>query len=404
MCCSEFCLTASWEILCQVPNTRLKWVSRRKGIPRNVPAFQLSFHLWSALPTLLPQRDRLSPLQHFCLFCFASLLFQGTPGPSFLPLEVTGNGGGKARADGENRVVLAGEAVLRTSLHVGHSHSCQRQMSPVHSCTDPERCIIEKLSKTTARPLVLFSFSIPAALSMTVLFGNTWKGTPEQKTLQQLGLKEPLIANKNIRVWKLAWIQTLHSPQTIDLIRILSQIFLHIYIIFIGTKEFGQMQVNPPSVWDWASHVWTKDLCEGHHGGLSAEQKEAELQHLHLHHANNRQENPAEAEAYHFGCRPLTLGFLHENHFGIGAEVLPGQDHLLASQNRAVVRVLLLHHGKLVCRPLSWRGDTDRRPMGQLWGRGAFITQGTFDLASLIFLLNIGVYKPSEGTLSKAKG
>lgn len=83
---------------------------------------------------------------------------------------------------------------------------------------------------------------------MTVLFGNTWKGTPEQKTLQQLGLKEPLIANKNIRVWKLAWIQTLHSPQTIDLIRILSQIFLHIYIIFIGTKEFGQMQVNPPSV------------------------------------------------------------------------------------------------------------------------------------------------------------
>lgn len=47
-------------------------------------------------------------------------------------------------------------------------------------------------------------------------------------------------------------------------------------------------------------------------------------------------------------AEPLTLSFLHENDFGIGAEVLPGQDHLLTTQNRAAVHVLLLHHGKLV--------------------------------------------------------
>lgn len=59
------------------------------------------------------------------------------------------------------------------------------------------------------------------------------------------------------------------------------------------------------------------------------------------------------------GCHSLTLVFLQENDLGIGAEVLPGQDHLLASQNRAAVHVLLLHHGKLVCRSLGCR-DTKR--------------------------------------------
>lgn len=45
---------------------------------------------------------------------------------------------------------------------------------------------------------------------------------------------------------------------------------------------------------------------------------------------------------------PLTLSFLHKNDLRIGAEVLPSQDHLLASEHRAAVHVLLLHHGKLV--------------------------------------------------------
>lgn len=56
---------------------------------------------------------------------------------------------------------------------------------------------------------------------------------------------------------------------------------------------------------------------------------------------------------------PLTLVFLQENDLGIGAEVLPSQDHLLASQHGAAVRVLLLHHGKLVSRALGCR-DTQR--------------------------------------------
>lgn len=64
-------------------------------------------------------------------------------------------------------------------------------------------------------------------------------------------------------------------------------------------------------------------------------------------------------DIYPFSSRTLTLGFLHEDHFRVRAEVLPGQDHLLASQNRAVVHVLLLHHGKLVRGPLSCRGDKD---------------------------------------------
>lgn len=83
----------------------------------------------------------------------------------------------------------------------------------------------------------------------------------------------------------------------------------------------------------------------------------------------NWEENPDCPDTTSYGHRPLTLGFLHKNHFGIGAEVLSGQDHLLASQNRAVLRVLLLHHGKLVRRPLSCRGDKDRRSTGYLGGR-----------------------------------
>ena len=63
------------------------------------------------------------------------------------------------------------------------------------------------------------------------------------------------------------------------------------------------------------------------------------------------------------GCHSLTLVFLQENDLGIGAEVLPGQDHLLASQNRAAVHVLLLHHGKLVCWSLGCR-ETQRETGG----------------------------------------
>lgn len=55
----------------------------------------------------------------------------------------------------------------------------------------------------------------------------------------------------------------------------------------------------------------------------------------------------------------LTLGFLQKDDLGIGAEVLPGQDHLLAAQDGAAVHVLLLHHGKLVCRALSCKRRTE---------------------------------------------
>lgn len=75
---------------------------------------------------------------------------------------------------------------------------------------------------------------------------------------------------------------------------------------------------------------------------------------------------------------PLTLVFLQENDLGIGAEVLPSQDHLLASQHGAAVRVLLLHHGKLVSRALGCR-DTQRGEYRAhdkgFQGRGAEISE-----------------------------
>ena len=55
---------------------------------------------------------------------------------------------------------------------------------------------------------------------------------------------------------------------------------------------------------------------------------------------------------------PLTLSLLREDDLGIGAEVLPGEDHLLAAEHGAAVQVLLLHHGKLVSRALSCRVET----------------------------------------------
>lgn len=96
-----------------------------------MPAFQRRFNLPSSLCALVPQRDRSSPLWHSSLFCFASLLFQGTPRLSLLPLEVTGSGGGKAREDGENMVVPA-----RESLPPGRA---QRHMSaPTHNAGHAE--------------------------------------------------------------------------------------------------------------------------------------------------------------------------------------------------------------------------------------------------------------------------
>lgn len=70
-------------------------------------------------------------------------------------------------------------------------------------------------------------------------------------------------------------------------------------------------------------------------------------------------------KAKHVFGMPLTLCFLHKNDLGIGAEVLPSQDHLLATQNRAAVHVLLLDHGKLVSWTLSCR-DTQKGGMQHL--------------------------------------
>ena len=73
-------------------------------------------------------------------------------------------------------------------------------------------------------------------------------------------------------------------------------------------------------------------------------------------------------------CALLTLGLLHKDDLRVRAEVLTGQDHLLAPQHRAALHVLLLHHGQLVGRALGWGSNrayrashtpqtlTDRQP------------------------------------------
>lgn len=38
------------------------------------------------------------------------------------------------------------------------------------------------------------------------------------------------------------------------------------------------------------------------------------------------------------------MGFFHKDDFGVRAEVLSSQDHLLTSQDRAAIHVLFLHH------------------------------------------------------------
>lgn len=50
---------------------------------------------------------------------------------------------------------------------------------------------------------------------------------------------------------------------------------------------------------------------------------------------------------------PLTCGLLSEHDFGLGREVLSGENHLLTPVNQAAVDVLSLHHGQLVGRPLG---------------------------------------------------
>lgn len=44
----------------------------------------------------------------------------------------------------------------------------------------------------------------------------------------------------------------------------------------------------------------------------------------------------------------LTMGFLHKDDLGVGAEVLSRQNHLLTSQDRTAVHVLFIHHGQLM--------------------------------------------------------
>lgn len=56
-----------------------------------------------------------------------------------------------------------------------------------HSCSAPELCVIQKLSKTMAIPLSKTSFSVSVVLSITAVCRNTAQGTPEKKKKKEAG-------------------------------------------------------------------------------------------------------------------------------------------------------------------------------------------------------------------------
>lgn len=58
-----------------------------------------------------------------------------------------------------------------------------------------------------------------------------------------------------------------------------------------------------------------------------------------------------------------TLCSLHKDHLGVGLEVVPTEEYLLASWGSTAFHVLFIHEGQLLCRALGYRrteGERDK--------------------------------------------
>lgn len=78
---------------------------------------------------------------------------------------------------------------LRTTLPVRaqEPEAAVSHSEGFHSCTGPELCVIQKLSKTMAIPLTKISFSVSVLLSITVVCRNTAAGNPREAKKKRLG-------------------------------------------------------------------------------------------------------------------------------------------------------------------------------------------------------------------------
>lgn len=103
-------------------------------------------------------------------------------------MRVGGKGGAGERSP--SRLDLAGEAFLPSIQPSLSKHRSQGELRPeaavshsegFHSCTGPELCVIQKLSKTMAIPLRKISFSVSVLLSITVVCRNTAAGNPGEE-------------------------------------------------------------------------------------------------------------------------------------------------------------------------------------------------------------------------------
>lgn len=119
---------------------------------------------------------------------------QGYPVFFFLPVEIIVNGGGEGeRGAGTRRRSWAGLPWLGKLLfplyNLVHAEEPEEPQPEAavshsvgfHSCTGPELCVIQKLSKTMAIPLHKISFSVSVLLAITAVCRNTAAGNPGEK-------------------------------------------------------------------------------------------------------------------------------------------------------------------------------------------------------------------------------
>lgn len=130
-----------WETLCQIKNTWLKWVSRRKGDSThlaNFSSFFSKFYFYDQLSPRLTKRDDYCFLGVCVCLRFVAILLLGIPRLLFSPWEITVCGGGKGERESWreslSRLDLAGEAFLSSAQpslteHKSQGSSSQRQLS-----------------------------------------------------------------------------------------------------------------------------------------------------------------------------------------------------------------------------------------------------------------------------------
>lgn len=189
MCCTESCLTARWETLCQGRKSQTHGLNESaggRGIPHVLPTFLLNFtfminslhHARKTWPLLCSWRP------HLFVFwtnstCRDTPTLVSPPGGNCVQ---RWKGGGAWR-ESMSRLDLAREAFLssvQASMSEPEPEAAVARSEGFNSCTRPELCVIQKLSKTRQSLSVKVIFSICVLLSITVLCRNTSSREPRE--------------------------------------------------------------------------------------------------------------------------------------------------------------------------------------------------------------------------------